>query len=577
MSKKRSRNRNTNNAKKNQKTVSSNEINEAVNDEKILSDELNTENKTPEETAEAVTENERENVPESVSAESEVTSEEAEIQAEPENVREDNGAEAPAMEMPVFEELEVPDEAFVFGDDENAGDEYARYEPEYSYDDNFDDVEYTDTEEPARRKNKKKNNSRKNKKKSEDTAKQSSQRRSGNKNSNGFNGFIAKNVEFFKKNPKAGYAVLATACLLVIVVIVIVSAVKKNNADAGTLAQGVSENGAVSGDAVTQQGLLMDAYPEVNEIITAYLNASASNDTEALTSMDSNIDDIELVKIRVKSEYVESYDNVVCYTKPGPYTDSYIVYAVFDVKLYNWDVVSPGLSTLLVCTDETGKLYIYSGFIDENIADYINTVSSQTDVVDLLAKVDAKYHEVLDENIEYAEYIAEINQSIKTAVGVELAAASIIEDSTPTDADLEQVAEDGLSTFEVKVTDTVNVRASDSEIADKIDQVTAGTILNCYEQQANGWSKIDYNGEIAYISSQYLERLDFEEVDESQAIGTVKIKETVNIRSSASTDATILGAGYAGETYPQLSEDENGWTKIIYNGREAYVKSEYLE
>ena len=573
MSKKRSRNKNSNNSRKNQNNVYSNEVNEAVAEEKLL--EAEKENATEAENIEAENAEINEQTAEPLQNEAAATADETpEAPAAEENVQE-TGDESQIVQ-PVFEEFEVPGESYVFTE-EGSDDEYARYETDYAYEDDFDDVEYDDIEESVKHKNKKKN--KKNKKQSEEKKSQTTQRKSGSKNNSGFNKFIAQNVEFIKKNPKAGYAILATVVLLVVVVIVIVSVSKKNRDGAGTLAQGVSENGTVSGEeiAVTQQGLQMDAYPEVNEFVTAYLNASAANDTESLIAMDSNIDDIELVKIRVKSEYVESYDNVVCYTKPGPYTDSYIVYAVFDVKLYNWDIVSPGLNTLLICTDENGKLYSYSGFIDENIAEYINEVSSQTDVVDLMAKVDAKYHEVLDENIEYAEYIAEINQSIKTAVGVELAAASIIEDATPTDADLEQAAEDGLTTFEVKVTDTVNVRASDSEIADKIDQVTAGTILNCYEQQANGWSKIDYNGEIAYISSQYLERLDFEEVDESQAIGTVKIKETVNIRSEANTDATILGAGYAGETYPQLSEDENGWTKIIYNGREAYVKSEYLE
>lgn len=58
---------------------------------------------------------------------------------------------------------------------------------------------------------------------------------------------------------------------------------------------------------------------------------------------------------------------------------------------------------------------------------------------------------------------------------------------------------------------------------------------------------------------------------------TVKATDVVNIRSSASTESESLGKAQIGDTYKRYEEMENGWSKIDYNGKEAYIKSDYLE
>ena len=60
-------------------------------------------------------------------------------------------------------------------------------------------------------------------------------------------------------------------------------------------------------------------------------------------------------------------------------------------------------------------------------------------------------------------------------------------------------------------------------------------------------------------------------------IGTVKAKETVNIRDKDSTDGRQLGVAYVGDTFPLIEKQSNGWSKIIYNDMDAYIKTEYLE
>lgn len=81
---------------------------------------------------------------------------------------------------------------------------------------------------------------------------------------------------------------------------------------------------------------------------------------------------------------------------------------------------------------------------------------------------------------------------------------------------------------------------------------------------------------------------DLEEAAEAEAAaaaasadaGASQVKctsENVNIRASASTDAEILGKTKTGDIYKRYEKMENGWSKIDYNGKEAYIKSEYLE
>ncbi|MCD8381191.1 MAG: SH3 domain-containing protein [Lachnospiraceae bacterium] len=58
----------------------------------------------------------------------------------------------------------------------------------------------------------------------------------------------------------------------------------------------------------------------------------------------------------------------------------------------------------------------------------------------------------------------------------------------------------------VVTTDTVNVRASASTDGEKLGQVAAGEVLEWVEDVTGGFSKIKYEGSIAYIATEYLEK-----------------------------------------------------------------------
>lgn len=68
-----------------------------------------------------------------------------------------------------------------------------------------------------------------------------------------------------------------------------------------------------------------------------------------------------------------------------------------------------------------------------------------------------------------------------------------------------------------------------------------------------------------------------EEAQVSQGVTQVKALDTVNVRSSDSSEADKIGKVDAGQILTCLEEKINGWSRVMYEGKEAYIKSMYLE
>ncbi|MGN0377282.1 MAG: SH3 domain-containing protein [Suilimivivens sp.] len=60
-------------------------------------------------------------------------------------------------------------------------------------------------------------------------------------------------------------------------------------------------------------------------------------------------------------------------------------------------------------------------------------------------------------------------------------------------------------------------------------------------------------------------------------VQTVRATDVVNIRTSDSETADKIDKAQVGQEFKLLEQKGNGWSKIEYNGGEAYIKSDYLE
>lgn len=347
--------------------------------------------------------------------------------------------------------------------------------------------------------------------------------------------------------------------------------------------------------------LELNAYADVNALINEYYTAMAEGDVAAISVMNNSVDDTEVIRIQETAKYIDSYQNISVYTKVGPSEGTYLAYVTSDVKFIDYELLVPGMQAYYICTDEYGNLYINDGNeSSETVTKYIKDVSLQDDVVDLNNSIAVAYNDMLAENDNLAVFLADLTTEIDTSVGEQLALAEGTQtEEVDDEVDAEDTTENQTSiTSEVvttvKTTTTVNVRSSDSETADKLGKASAGQEFKLIEKRGNGWSEIEYDGKKAFIKTEFLEDAgtativtvednteDTTQNDDTtqtaNTSGKIKALDTVRIRAGASETADKLGTAYPGQEFELIKKQNDGWSKILYKGKEAYVKSEYFE
>lgn len=431
-----------------------------------------------------------------------------------------------------------------------------------------------------------------NEEKKEKKAKKKLEKNKEAKSGESFGEFLKEffaHVKTILVNNKKTVGIIAIVAAVVAVVITVISLVNKNPHNEQSVSDQATDSASASDNLVVPEDPYeTDAYPEVNELISKYYAARQSDDIATLKQLQLNLDEVEAAKYQVLSNYIDEYTLKNCYTKKGPFDNSYIVYATFEVKMAGYDVLAPGLQTFVICTkEEDGSLYIYSGDFEPSVATYISEISAQQDVNELMNRISVEYNDILASNEDFANYMNTFKSLIKSEIGVKIAELEVSSsessnnaDDTTSDAGSESdnaVSSNNASSFSVKTTTSVNIRKSDSENADKLDTVGAGTVLVCRKEIANGWSEIEYNGQIGYIKTEFVERVDGDGAGNTVATnGSVMINETIKIRKEPSTDSDSIGVGYAGQTFEKIESMDNGWTKILFEGKEAYIKSEFI-
>lgn len=370
-----------------------------------------------------------------------------------------------------------------------------------------------------------------------------------------------------------------------------------------TQEEDTSEAVPESQSGVMDTPLLENAYPEINELIGRYYQAAAVGDIETINSLRDFSEQTELLQIQEKSKYLEGYEDINCYTKPGPEEDSFVVYVTYYAKFSEVEQRVCGLNTYVVCRNESGY-YIHDCTGDEAMREYRTSVTKQDDVVDLFNRVQVEYNETVTGNEELAAFLTELSDNLKTAVGDALVDAQM---ETPAESVDEQpeAGESAASPSSVRSIDVVNIRKSDSETADIVGKAQIGDEFALLEDKANGWSKIRYNDQEAYIKSEFLEAV-AEEAPEAQDeqtseensdegagttapaepvsnegttvpnSGVYRLTESVNVRRSASEAADRVGVGFPGDEVEILMKQADGWTKVKFNGETGYIKTEVL-
>lgn len=407
---------------------------------------------------------------------------------------------------------------------------------------------------------------------------------------------IEKALEFVRKNVRY----FSAGALFVSLVLILANCTGAPNEDNGSGTEAATDPVAVV------QEYQVDAIPKINELISNYYSAYADGNIDELKKIVAPITANEESYINMFSEYVDSYENIKCYTKPGLDDKSYLVSPYIEIKFKDVDTLAPGLDFFYVATNENGELYInniYSQFnlqneenpLDATIKALIDNFELEEDVVDLQKEVQQKYDEAVNSDEKLADMVNTTIKEARSAWAQEIAqqepeqsteqSTEPSTEQTPEEDEKPQVIEQQAEI--VYTTDIVNMRKEPNENAELIDTLPLGTALTRVATTADGWSKLDYNNKECYVKSDYLSTEQPQIPEESQepqqsapgiAEGTeILLSNTVNVRASMSETADKVGTAFAGEKVTVIMSYAEGWTKVNWNGTTGFVKTEFLK
>lgn len=396
----------------------------------------------------------------------------------------------------------------------------------------------------------------------------------------------AKSAGSFRESMAKNYRYFIVGGLFLILVIVLVIFLATRGTD--VVKEG-EQNSAIEDIAssveVPKDKYEQDAYPNVNTICTSYMNAMSIGDSDTMASLSNALSDERRAFFEAQAQYISQYADYHFYTKAGPEENSYLVLVTYTLQIVSDANKLPALCSLYVCTDESGTLYINNSDLSENDEAYILALASQDDFKQLQDDVQLAYNDMLEKNPDLSARVTELRGQINSDVQAKLEAKKQAE----TEAAAAQAAEEAAALAAanaktVRATDVVNIRSSSSTDSEVLGKTSQGQEFTRYEVLENGWSKIDYNGQEAYIKTEYLEEVNQEAGAESgeaaasvrEPGSTITVKENANIRSQPNTDSDSLGKASSGDTFT-LVEEKDGWCKFTYDGKDAYIRSDLIQ
>jgi len=254
-------------------------------------------------------------------------------------------------------------------------------------------------------------------------------------------------------------------------------------------------------------------------LAATYYNAWASGDAETLASIYDDISEEDLLHYTELAKYLEYYPTLDIYTKPGFAEGSTIAYVYYKLCFLNHEEQVPGFEVLYICDDGQGNFYIKNekNFTPEE-DEYIRKVSDQDDAMEFRNRVNAEFADMMESNPKLWKYVQEVLKEVDVAIGETLA---------------EQ---------------------------------------NAIASEENGEGQDDGN-----VGNEDGQEPETEQPAENIGPMYATATTTVNVRNSDSEQADKVGQ-IAGGTRIQVQEVRvNGWTKVIYEGNDGYIKSEYLK
>lgn len=156
---------------------------------------------------------------------------------------------------------------------------------------------------------------------------------------------------------------------------------------------------------------------------------------------------------------------------------------------------------------------------------------------------------------EYVHYSVEKNQDVVTE-------QQVVTQPTVTD-------------LYIYPTSNLNFRESPDKESKKISLIDKGTPLKLLDFLNTGWFQVEYNGQIGYVSADYISFNNGENY-RSDIQKVVYAKSRLNLRSMPNTDSEIYYTLSRYET-AEVLRTEGDWYLVRVDNRIGYINKEYTE
>ncbi len=403
---------------------------------------------------------------------------------------------------------------------------------------------------------------------------------------------IIGDVKWKDLDHKKVYVALAAVVVVIALIIVLISGAFSKKSEAPQSEEAVVASEEIVEEVSEENPLEVDAYAEINELIEKYFDNLAEGDVERVDETVDELTEDEIKTIEKKKDYIEAYNNVVCYTKKGLEEDSFVVFAAYEMKIHNIETPAPGIMAFYVISDVDGGYKIYNKDASEELTNYVLELAAEEDVAAIIADVDARYQQLVAEDEELGKFAQTMLESQQQAEEEEAEA----EVEEPSDGDVKELEDP----IETTVNDGIRLREGRSTDTRTLGGIAKDTKVKVYASYSDGWSKIEYNGVIGHCMTEFLnstegvpmltvetdepeaeaeeaEDTTTSETSESTAVNKqMKFKETVRIRKERSTDSDRISTGYVNDTVKVVENYSDGWSKIEYKGVTGYCKTEFL-
>jgi len=282
----------------------------------------------------------------------------------------------------------------------------------------------------------------------------------------------------------------------------------------------------------------VDAYPAVMALIEKYYDCYAAGDFDTLQTIAAPFSEHELAYMKLLSGYVEGYENLTFYTKSGLDTSSYMVNVYLEMKFAGVDTLAPGLDFFYVRTNEEGALYIDASYSEYNMKNNDNPL-------------DINIHNLIKEHKQHADLIAllsDTTEKFNAALSADANLNTMVNETIPV----------AISAW---MTELVGGVAPQPEVPEtEVDDTEVPeTEIGAQESETQE------------PESEEPEVLSFPE-------GTViTLDGATNVRKEMSTDSAIVETLYKGARVTVVMSYAEGWTKVKWDNKTGYIRSDLLQ